>query len=258
VFRLIIVWISCNWWALAADAPAPFDAKLAARYLDERATWWVSWQNAARDHDTFCISCHTALPYILGRPALRRALGERTFAAPEEQILQNVRKRVQRWSDAQPFYTDKSGAGKAEESRNTEAVLNALILSDSDRRSGVFTPETKRALDNMLAMQLKEGESAGAWTWLNFHNQPWEAEDSEFMGTALAMGAVGNAPDDYRNSPRGSRVDQTRIGLCVAHGAISVIVKPHNAALGICSTSRLDDAGPQAGHSHGIAQQART
>ncbi len=201
MFRLLIVCIFCSCWALAADAPARFDAKLAARYLDERATWWVSWQNAARDHDTFCISCHTALPYALGRPALRRALGERTFAAPEEHILQNVRKRVQLWSDVQPFYTDKSGAGKAEQSRNTEAVLNALILSDSDRRSGVFTPETKRALDNMLAMQLKKGESAGAWTWLNFHNQPWEAEDSEFMGTALAMGAVGNAPDDYRNSP---------------------------------------------------------
>ena len=200
MLRLIIPGLFCWSFALAADAPPRFDAKLAARYLDERATWWASWQNAARDHDTFCISCHTVLPYALGRPALHRALGESRPAVPEERILQNVRKRVELWSDVQPFYSDKSGAGKTGQSRNTEAVLNALILSDSDRRSGVFTPEAKRALDNMLEMQLTEGASAGAWTWLDFRNQPWEAEDSSFMGTALAMVAVGNAPEEYRHS----------------------------------------------------------
>ena len=36
--------------------------KAAAAYLDGRLTWWIGWPSAARDHETFCISCHTVLP----------------------------------------------------------------------------------------------------------------------------------------------------------------------------------------------------
>src|SRR5580692_12541184 len=49
-----------------------WDPKAAAAYLDQRAAWWMGWQGASRDHQTFCISCHTALPYALSRPALRK------------------------------------------------------------------------------------------------------------------------------------------------------------------------------------------
>ena len=48
-----------------------WDAKAAANYLDGRAEWWTTWQNAARDRGTFCMSCHTTLPYALARPTLR-------------------------------------------------------------------------------------------------------------------------------------------------------------------------------------------
>ena len=59
---------------IAASAPAPaptpaWNPRAAAAYLDGRADWWLAWPNAARDHDTACVSCHTALPYALGRPA---------------------------------------------------------------------------------------------------------------------------------------------------------------------------------------------
>jgi hypothetical protein len=37
-----------------------WDPKTAAAYLDYRAGWWMEWTGSARDHDTFCISCHTA------------------------------------------------------------------------------------------------------------------------------------------------------------------------------------------------------
>ena len=48
-----------------------WNPKAAASYLDYRAGWWMEWTGSARDHGTFCISCHTALPYALSRPALR-------------------------------------------------------------------------------------------------------------------------------------------------------------------------------------------
>src|SRR5436309_2488630 len=69
-----------------ADPAATWNRKAAAASLDQRATWWTTWPNAQRDHGTFCISCHTALPYALARPALRRPLGE-TAASPAEAAL---------------------------------------------------------------------------------------------------------------------------------------------------------------------------
>jgi D-alanine-D-alanine ligase len=51
-----------------------WDRQAAAAYLDGRMGWWAGWPSAARDHETFCVSCHTSLPYALARPALRAAL----------------------------------------------------------------------------------------------------------------------------------------------------------------------------------------
>jgi squalene-hopene/tetraprenyl-beta-curcumene cyclase len=56
------------------------------------------------------------------------------------------------------------------------------------------------ALDNMWGEQLRTGESRGAWSWLQFHNSPWEG-DSQYYGTALAALAVGGAPGDYPSAP---------------------------------------------------------
>ena len=42
---------------LRAEGPDPhgWDPKAAAAYLDQRAEWWSTWPNAARDHGTFCV-----------------------------------------------------------------------------------------------------------------------------------------------------------------------------------------------------------
>src|SRR5919206_3038028 len=82
-----------------ADSPGGWNARAAAGYLDTRLDWWLKWPNAARDHDTACVSCHTALPYALARPALRSALGEREAAAPEQTLVSYVVKRVQLWKE---------------------------------------------------------------------------------------------------------------------------------------------------------------
>src|SRR5580700_3687848 len=118
---------------IAADEAGSWSPKNAARYLDERADWWIGWKSAQRDHDTFCISCHTALPYALGRQSLRSTLNEQAPSSGERQLAANVTKRVRMWSQVEPFYNDeKSGPGKSVGSRVTEAVLNALILASYD------------------------------------------------------------------------------------------------------------------------------
>ena len=66
----------------------------AASYLDARSTWWISWPASARDHGTFCVSCHTATPFSLGRAALRGPLSESAVSSNEQKVLDSVRKRV--------------------------------------------------------------------------------------------------------------------------------------------------------------------
>src|SRR5260370_9259051 len=54
----------------ATKIASSWDQKAAATYLDQRAAWWMEWPKAARDHETFCVSCHTAVPSALSRPPL--------------------------------------------------------------------------------------------------------------------------------------------------------------------------------------------
>lgn len=187
----------------AADAPPGTASwsKPAAAYLDERISWWITWPQSARDHDTFCVSCHTVLPYGIARQALRAPLGETGPSATERKLLDNVTKRVKMWKEVEPFYPDaKRGVPKTAESRGTESIMNALILAGYDVPSGKLSPGARLALDNMWGEQLKTGEAGGAWSWLQFHNAPWEG-DSQYWGATLAALAIGTAPGNYRSSP---------------------------------------------------------
>jgi squalene-hopene/tetraprenyl-beta-curcumene cyclase len=101
----------------------------------------------------------------------------------------------------EPFYPDdKRGTPKTAESRGTESIFNAVILTGYDAPTGKLGPDARLALDNMWAEQIKTGEAKGAWAWLQFHNSPWEG-DSQYYGTTLAALAIGNAPADYRSAP---------------------------------------------------------
>src|SRR3984885_10525823 len=102
---LLAISFLCVWQAQAGDAKS-WDRKAAAAYLDGRMAWWESWPSAVRDHDTFCVSCHTSMPYALARPALRSALGEHGPSADERVFLDNISKRVSIWQEAEPFYSD--------------------------------------------------------------------------------------------------------------------------------------------------------
>lgn len=162
----------------------------------------MNWPHAARDHQTFCVSCHTAVPYALSRPFLHKTLGEQTLSPDEREILDNVRKRVRLWKDVGPFYSDRDdGEYKTVESRGTEAVLNALILASHDSQIGQIGDDTRAAFENMWSEQLKTGDKKGAWPWLQFYLRPWEGAESEYYGATLSAVAVGSAPENYRSTP---------------------------------------------------------
>ena len=121
-------------------------------------------------------------------------------------------------------------------------MLDALILVSFDSRAGKFSDDTRQALDHMWGLQLKTGEQAGAVTWLNFHNEPWEADDSQYWGATLAAVAAGSAPEKYRTSAevresldllRGYLVRQlpgqsllNRVGLLWASARLPGLLKP--------------------------------
>src|SRR6516164_6206498 len=179
-----------------------WDPKAAAAYLDRRQLWWMEWPRAQRDHETFCVSCHTAVPYALSRSALRTALAEQAPSPNERRLLDSVTKRVGLWNEVEPFYKDADrGPYKSVESRGTESVLNALILSSRDAQVGQLSKDAHTALENMWAEQQTTGKQKGAWLWLRFNNEPWEANDSDYFGATLAAVAIGVAPGNYRATP---------------------------------------------------------
>lgn len=182
--------------------PAAWDAKAAAGYLDQRVEWWSGWDRAKRDQGTFCVSCHTVLPYTLARPALRKMIGEKDPGEDERLILANVVKRVRLWNELAPVYSDeKYGKNKGVESRGTESVLLAFVLANRDAQSGTLSDDTKAALEHLWQQQQKDGERKGAWLWQMFGLNPWEGDISPYYGATLAAAATGMAPENYRVKP---------------------------------------------------------
>jgi squalene-hopene/tetraprenyl-beta-curcumene cyclase len=179
-----------------------WDPTAAAAYLDRRQAWWMEWPRAQRDHETFCVSCHTAVPYALSRSALRTALAEQAPSQIEGRLLDSVTKRVRLWKEVEPFYKDADrGPYKSVESRGTESVLNALILSSRDAQNGRLSNDARAAFENMWAEQQTTGKQKGAWDWLRFKNEPWEADDSDYFGATLAAVAIAIAPGNYHATP---------------------------------------------------------
>jgi len=190
----------------AATASASWNQQKAADFLDQREAWWQAWPRAQKDHGTLCISCHTVVPYALAMPELRRGLGEAAVSpektAPEKTMLASVEKRVNDWAEMAPFYSDeKYGKGKAAESRATEAVLNAVILASYDRVESQVRPVTRRAFEELWALQETDGPLAGAWKWQDFHLGPWESTESGYQGAALLMVEAVNLPGRFAREP---------------------------------------------------------
>ncbi len=178
-------------FAPQASAEKSWDRGAAARYLDARAAQWIEGSRARRKLPTACLSCHTAVPYLLSRAAL----GQPATPAPADELFADVETRVANWSDARAWYEEDIGTGKSSQSRGTESVMNALVLTSRDRRAGrPLSDEAKAALANMWAQQNDDG----AWAWLYFELAPWETDGSDYWGAALAAVAGMSVADQAR------------------------------------------------------------
>src|SRR5262245_45151605 len=190
---------------LARAGGPSWDARAAAEYLDGRADWWLGWTSSARGQGTACLSCHTAVPFALARPALDRKLGASAAGDAERRLVAGVTRRVERWAEIMgktadgdkplvPFY----GGSRKPSSLGTEAVLNALVLANFDarRKANELGDTTRTAFAHMWEQQ----QPGGGWLWLEFGLRPWE-KDAAYFGAALAAHAVGTAGPAYYGSP---------------------------------------------------------
>src|SRR5215469_13026771 len=153
---------------------ADWSPRLAADYLDARQKQWIAWPRANGGAKP-CISCHTGLPYLLARPALRKALGEPEPTPYETALLDSMRARIEK--------KDKGAA------ISVESVMAAMFL------------RTSAAYDRMLEVQLREGPNTGAFSWYMTDLDPWEEPESPLFGAALAAVAINEAPTAYRDQP---------------------------------------------------------
>src|SRR5947207_2658929 len=91
-----------------------WNPRLAADFLDARQKDWFAWKVAAVPGGP-CISCHTNLTYLVARPALRRALGEKQPISYETDLIAAVRTRAAQDPAANMFqgFTKEPGATQA-------------------------------------------------------------------------------------------------------------------------------------------------
>jgi squalene-hopene/tetraprenyl-beta-curcumene cyclase len=203
------------------NAPEQWDRTGAIQYLDERGENWFNFGGSRRGEGSSavsCVSCHTLLPYIFARPALRKLSNENAPTKLEAKVLEQAKLRVTNWDrlDEPPFqlFYDFDD-DKKKQSRGTEAIFNALVLSLDDRLQGRQEPsaDTRKALSILWATQIAEGKYKGSWEWINFGLEPWEAENSRFLGASLAAIAVSAVPENVRASTEGGsqeRLDSLR------------------------------------------------
>ncbi len=183
------------------DAKAEWDKSAAQQYLDSRGAEWFKFDSARRGEGasaTSCVSCHSLLSFALARPVLRRVSDEKVPTELETKMLAQVKARVANWDSLEksPFQLMYDfDEPKKKQSRGTEAVVNALVLSLDDRFRELKEPsaDAKRALSILWKTQVTDGEFPGSWEWLSFGMEPWEGEGGRFFGAAMAAIGVGTA-----------------------------------------------------------------
>jgi len=166
-----------------------WDRPAAAAYLDDRVDLWRDRATRLQTGESklACVSCHTVVPYLLVRPALRKAMQIAKPTSQEARLLDNVVRRVEtRWNRGS--ITDPENAGHD----GTEEVLNALILARRDAAEGKqqASDATRAAFRQLWETQ----RSDGAWDWMDFAQGPDESAAGRCYGAALAALAVGVVP----------------------------------------------------------------
>src|SRR3984885_8743420 len=202
--RAIEIPMSIRFAALLTLAAAPvfcqnWNPRLAEQYMDSRQKEWIAWPMAMHS-GVACVSCHTGVPYLISRPALRQSLGEKSGPTLYESVLVDSMRATVIRTDANDLFAGLKGpiVGQV---YGAQVVLAALVLAMDDAPRGKLSPEGEKAFDRMWSLQLKSDPDKGAWPWSDFDLDPWETKDSAFYGAALAALATGLAPADYQARP---------------------------------------------------------
>jgi hypothetical protein len=232
-----------------AAAAGEWGPQAAADYLDRRADWWLRWDSADRGNGTACLSCHTAVPFALGRSALGQRVGD---SEALRRMLAGVAQRVANWdkivSDESnggysPFYDDERKPGAL----GTESVLNALVLVNDDvGRGRPLSTAARSALGHMWEQQ----EATGDWPWLEFGLRPWE-KDGQFYGAALAAFTVNAAGANYREEPTVRPKVAALTNYLATHFANETL---HNRAIAAWAACKLPGAMPDAAANQLVAE----
>jgi squalene-hopene/tetraprenyl-beta-curcumene cyclase len=168
-----------------------WDAAAAAAYLDARMDLWFANGTKLKtgDTQTACVSCHAGLAYALSRPVLRRVMHATTLPPQEARLIDETIRRVDTYSTHQVLYDFNER--RQIESRGTEAVLNAVILTSADAARNLNEPSaaTKKALSRLWETQRPDGR----WDWLEFGLEPWETTEAAYHGATFAAFAAGTA-----------------------------------------------------------------
>jgi squalene-hopene/tetraprenyl-beta-curcumene cyclase len=217
-----------------------WNPKLAAQYLDAREKAWFAWPQAQRS-GVVCISCHTSVPYLIARPALRRALGENGPTLYEAVLLDGVKATVVK-SDAKTLFGDLKGL-LAEQVFGAQTVLSAFVLAMDEARRPALSLEAEKAFERMWSIQVRDGKYKGAWNWSDFDLDPWETPESTYYGAALAAVATGVAPGGYQARPEiQANIAAMRGYLRGAQAATTL----HNRLVMLWASAKLRDLVPDA------------
>jgi squalene-hopene/tetraprenyl-beta-curcumene cyclase len=117
---------------------------------------------------------------------MARPLLKETSLAVHDEVRKFFEDRVAHWDD---------DAKQAKPRSDTEVAATACVLAFNDAQTtGTLHPLTRRALDKMWTLQLKNG----AWDWLKCRWPPFEHDD--YFGAVFVAVGVGSAPGDYAHS----------------------------------------------------------
>jgi squalene-hopene/tetraprenyl-beta-curcumene cyclase len=190
-FTVVAATVAAQQATPSGDGSRSWDPAAAAAYLDKRMDLWFTYGTRLKtgDTQTTCVACHAGLAYALARPVLRRVMHVDVPSTQEARLIEETTRRAETYSTHQVLYDFNER--RQIESRGTEAVLNAVILTSADAARNLREPSepTKKALARLWETQRADGR----WNWLDFGLEPWETVDSGYHGAAYAAFAVGTA-----------------------------------------------------------------
>ena len=178
---------------------ADWNARAAEQYMDARQKEWVAWPVASHS-GVACVSCHTGLPYLVARPALRQALNEKSGPTLYEGLLVSSMRATVFRADAKDLFGGLKGL-IVDQVYGAQVVLASLVLAMDDAPRGRLSAEGEKAFERLWSTQVKTGPDKGAWLWSNFDLDPWETKDAVYYGAALSALATGVAPANYQARP---------------------------------------------------------